>query len=110
LRIRDEVRAICLALPGATERLSHDAPTFFVRKRVFVQLLDQGHHANTFPHLWCAAEPGVQEEMIAAFPERFFRPPYVGHRGWLGVRLEEPIDWDGVRQLCADAWQMINSR
>jgi hypothetical protein len=82
------VREICLALPEVTERPSHGSPAFFVRDRKqFVMLWPDGHHDNRFPHLWCAAPPGSQAELIAAAPERFFRPPYVGGRGWIGVRL-----------------------
>jgi hypothetical protein len=104
------VREICLSLPDVTERLSHGAPTYFVRKKVFVQHMPDGHHQNGFPHLWCAAAPGVQEELIAAFPERIFRPPYVGHRGWLGVRLDGDVDWEGVRELCAAAWEQVRGK
>ena len=69
-----------------TERPSHGAPTWFVRdKKVFVTFWEHGHHAEDFPHLWCAAPPGAQEELLLAAPDRVFRPPYVGHRGWLGV-------------------------
>jgi hypothetical protein len=63
------------------------APTWFVRdKSVFVTFWEHGHHGNDFPHLWCAAPPGVQQDLVDAEPVRFFRPPYVGGRGWLGVR------------------------
>jgi hypothetical protein len=104
----ERIREICLALPEATERLSHGAPTFFVRdKKVFVTAWVDGHHDNEFPHLWCAAAEGVQGELIAEAPGRFFRPPYVGHRGWIGVRLDEPVDWDEVAELCVDAYRAV---
>jgi hypothetical protein len=71
--------AICLALPEVTERLSHGAPTWFAGgKKSFVTLWADGHHAEDFPHLWCAGLPGAQQELTAAEPGRFFRPPYVG--------------------------------
>ena len=54
----------------------------------------------------CAAPPGVQEELIAGSPERFFRPPYVGHRGWLGVRLDRGVGWDEIAELCQDAYRL----
>jgi hypothetical protein len=102
----ERVRAVCLALPEVTERPSHGSPTWFVRdKKVFVTFHVEGHHENRFPHLWVAAAPGVQEELIAEAPDRFFRPPYVGHRGWLGVRLDGPVDWAEVAELCADAYR-----
>ena len=85
----ERLRAICLAFPEVTERLSHGAPTWFVRdKKVFATLWMHGHHQDDFPHLVCAAPPGVQQELVEAEPERFFRPPYVGGRGWIGVRLD----------------------
>jgi hypothetical protein len=103
-----EVRAICMALPEATERLSHGTPNWFVRgKSAFVTLWPDGHHDNDFPHLWCAAPPGEQAALIAADPERFFRPPYVGHRGWLGVRLDREIDWTEIAELCIDAYRAV---
>ena len=91
-----------------TERLSHGAPTWFVRDRkTFVTLWLDGHHDLAFPHLWCAAPPGAQEELVAEDPDRFFRPPYVGHRGWLGVRLDGDVDWAEIAELCADAYRLI---
>jgi hypothetical protein len=91
-----------------TERLSHGAPTWFVRdKRAFVTLWYAGHHDNDFPHLWCAAPPGAQEELLLAGPDRFFRPPYVGHRGWLGVRLDGTVDWTEIAELCTDAYRTV---
>ncbi|MEV6599581.1 MmcQ/YjbR family DNA-binding protein [Actinoplanes sp. NPDC051346] len=104
----ERLRRICLALPEVTERLSHGSPTWFVRgKRSFVSLMADGHHDLHFPHLWCAAPPGAQEELIAADPDRFFRPPYVGHRGWLGVRLDGEVDWGEIAELCEDAFQTV---
>lgn len=68
---------------------SHSMPTWFFKdKKSFLSLMMQGHHQNHFPHFWCAAGPGVQEDLIASDPKQFFRPPYVGSRGWLGVRLD----------------------
>jgi hypothetical protein len=107
----DRLRATCLELPEVTERPSHGAPTWFVRdKSVFVQLWTDGHHQDDFPHMWCAAPPGVQEALVAAEPDRFFRPPYVGGRGWLGVRLDGPVDWTEIAELCEDAYRVIAPR
>lgn len=102
------LRGICEALPEVTERPSHGAPTWFIRdKKAFVTLWRDGHHHNEFPHLWCAAPPGAQEELVAAAPARFFRPPYVGGRGWLGVRLDGQVDWEEVDELCRDAYRTV---
>ena len=76
-------------------------------KKTFVQAWPDGHHDDEFPHLWCAAPPGVQQELAATRPERFFRPPYVGHRGWLGVRLDNDPDWDEIADLCEDAYRTV---
>jgi hypothetical protein len=105
------IRAICLAFPEVTERRSHGAPTWFVRdKSVFVTAFADGHHANAFPHLWCAAPPGAQEELVAAEPGRFFRPPYVGGRGWLGVWLDGEVNWAEIAELCEDAYRVVAPR
>jgi hypothetical protein len=102
------LRAICMDLPEVTERLSHGAPTWFVRgKGTFVTLWQEGHHDVAFPHLWCAAPAGAQEALVAAEPDTFFRPPYVGGRGWIGVRLDRDVDWGEVAELCADAYRVI---
>lgn len=104
----DRLRAICLALPEVTERPSHSAPTWFVRgKASFVTLWESGHHDHHFAHLWCAAAPGVQAELVETEPERFFRPPYVGGRGWLGVRLDVDLDWDELTEICRDAYRAV---
>jgi hypothetical protein len=103
-----KIREACLSLPETTERPSHGAPTFFVRdKKPFVTAWVQGHHDHTFPHLWCAGLPGAQEALVAAGPRRYFRPPYVGHRGWVGVRLDGRVDWDEVAAVCEDAYRAV---
>lgn len=100
----ERVRALCLALPETSERPSHGAPTFFVReKKSFVTVHDDHHGDGRFA-LWTAAPPGNQELLVTADPERFFRPPYVGHRGWLGVRLDRGVDWDELAGIVEDAW------
>jgi hypothetical protein len=104
-------RDACESLPEVEERPSHGAPTFFVRgKKSFATLWADGHHEDEFPHLWCAAPLGAQQELIAAKPEMYFRPPYVGGRGWLGVRLNRDVDWDEIAELCADAYRVIAPR
>ncbi len=109
--LHGRLSAICLALPEVTERLSHGAPTWFVRgRKTFVSLMAEGHHQDQFPHLWCAAPPGAQDELVAAEPDRFFRPPYVGGRGWLGLRLDVGLDWDEVARVCEEAYRVIAPR
>ena len=98
------IRDICLALPETSERLSHGAPTFFVRgKRAFLMVLTNHHGDGRFA-IWCAAADGMQQMLVEADPERFFVPPYVGHRGWLGMRLDRGIDWDELAGIAEDAY------
>lgn len=108
----ERLRRLCLNLPETTERLSHGEPTWFVRdKKVFVTYAD--HHHDDRLGFWCAAPPGAQDALVASDPERFFVPPYVGHRGWLGVRLDVPdvpVDWDEIAELVADAYRMVAPR
>ena len=102
----DRIREVCLGLPEVTERMSHGSPGFFIRgKRTFVWVMEDGHHDAGFPQMWCAAPYGAQEELIAADPRRFFRPPYVGHRGWLGVRLDRDPDYAELAEICIDAYR-----
>ncbi|MBM7112054.1 MmcQ/YjbR family DNA-binding protein [Archangium primigenium] len=103
----ERVRALCLALPETTERPSHGAPTFFIRdKKTFVSFLDH-HHDDGRLALWCAAPPGLQADLVRSDPERFFVPPYVGHRGWIGVRLDRGEHWDTVANLIREAWLTV---
>ena len=106
-RTLGRLRKICLALPETTERLSHGAPTFFVRgKRAFLMVLTNHHGDGRFA-LWCAAPEGMQAMLVEADPERFFVPPYVGHRGWLGVRLDRGLHWDELAGIAEDAYAVV---
>jgi hypothetical protein len=106
-RIFERLRRLCLALPETNERLSHGQPTFFVRdKRPFVMVLHDHHGDGRFA-IWCAAQDGLQEMLVEADPERFFRPPYVGHRGWLGVRLDRGVHWDELAGIVEDAYAEV---
>ena len=107
----EQVRRICLSLPETTERVSHGEPCFFVRDKKSFVMADQHHHGAAHVGFWCAAPAGAQEELIAEDPARFFRPPYVGHRGWLGVRLaaddlDEP-DWAEIAEIVRDAYRVV---
>jgi hypothetical protein len=100
------LRRICLALPETSERLSHGEPTWFVRgKKAFVMFAD--HHHDDQLAFWCAAPPGAQHAMVAASPGQFFVPPYVGGRGWVGVYLDVPVDWDEIADIVEDAYRVI---
>ena len=105
--VLDRIRTICAGLPETSERLSHGHPTFFIReKRSFAMVLDNHHGDGRFA-IWCAAAPGTQELLVDADPEKFFRPPYVGHRGWIGVRLDRGLDWDEIAGILEDAYAEV---
>jgi hypothetical protein len=103
----EKLRDIRATLPETSERLSHGAPSFFVRgKKCFLMLVDDHHGDGRFA-IWCAAAPGTQELLAGTDPETFFRPPYVGHRGWLGVLLHGTIDWDEIAGIVEDAYETV---
>jgi hypothetical protein len=103
----DRLRQLCLALPETIERASHGSPGFFIRGKKQFVAVDNHHHGVQHLGFWCAAQPGVQEEMIAENPLQFFRPPYVGHRGWLGVRIDLDPDWAEIDEIVRDAYRCI---
>ena len=103
----ERLRELCLALPEVTEKVSHGEPTWFVR-RTFVMFADN-HHDDRLA-FWCAAPAGTQEELVAADPQRYFRPPYVGGRGWLGVYLDVDVDWAEVGEIVTDAYREVAPR
>jgi hypothetical protein len=106
-KVLAKLREICLAFPETSERLSHGAPTFFVReKRSFLMVLTNHHGDGRFA-IWCAAPDGMQKMLVEADPDRFFVPPYVGHRGWLGVRLDRGIHWDELTGIAEDAYAEV---
>ncbi len=101
------LRQLCLGLPEVTERLSHGEPTWFVRgTRAFVMYADHHHHDERLA-FWCAASDGAQEVLVASDPRRFFVPPYVGHRGWLGVWLDVLVDWVEIGELVVEAYRSV---
>ena len=102
----EALRRLALSLPETTERPSHGEPTWLVRdKKSFVMYAN--HHHDDRLAFWCAAPDGAQETRVAADPERFFVPPYVGYRGWLGVYLDVPVDWDEIADIVTDAYRAV---
>jgi hypothetical protein len=101
----DRVREICLALPGATEKIAWGEPTFRAGK-IFA-MMSTYHHGDPHISVLVPAEEGVQESLVAAEPRHFFRPPYVGPSGWVGVRLDTGLDWNVVASLIKDAYRII---
>ena len=102
-----KLREICLALPEATEQVfgGHTTPTWRVRDKIFAMLSeDEGGS------LCCKAPPGAQGVLVGSDPERFFAPPYVGPKGWVGIRLGRAVDWDLVADLVRDSYRMTAPR
>ena len=102
------VRRICLALPGTTEKLSHGEPTFFVKKRVFA-MFSNNHHNDGHVAVWIPVPPGEQEALIAGTPKTYYRPPYVGVKGWVGIELGQIGDEELGAHL-SDAWNLIRKK
>lgn len=102
-----KLREICFALPEVSERVSHGSPTFFIREKRTLCMVHDNHHGEHGVALWCPAPPGVQAQLIDDEPDRFFRPPYVGHRGWIGVHLDIEPDWNEITAVCRDAYRLV---
>jgi len=101
------VRTICASLPEVTERPSHGSPAWFVRDKKTIAMFVDDHHGDGILGIWCAAPPGVQEQMIDEDPDVFFRPPYVGGRGWIGVRLSRTVTNGELRAILEDAFRVV---
>ena len=99
------VRRICAALPETTEKLSHGEPTFFVRKKVFA-MFSNNHHNDGHIAVVLAAPPGIQAMLIEGSPQKFYKPPYVGGRGWVGIELDHVSDEELAFHL-REAWRVI---
>jgi hypothetical protein len=104
----ERVRKICVSLPECEERLSHGEPTFFVRKRVFAMFANN-HHGDGHIAIWIPAAPGAQEAMVEEAPDTYFRPPYVGVKGWVGVELARVGD-DALASLIRESWRLVAPR
>jgi hypothetical protein len=98
----DHLRAICLAFPEAVEAGGVGNPSFKVREKIFA--MQHGHEDR--PSAWVKAQEGVQELLVGSNPARFFRPPYVGHHGWVGAWLDVEQDWDELADLVEESYRM----
>jgi len=108
---RERVRRLCLALPEVTERASHGEAAWFAKKQ-FVMFA--GHHHDDRVGIWAAAPENAQARWLEVAPDRFFFPPYVGVRGWIGVYLDvaligdaEQAHWDDVAEIVEDAYRHV---
>lgn len=97
-----ELRRICADLPGCSEGTTVHHPSLQIRGKAFVMVTD-GHGDAA---LWVKSDRGTQAELIAADPEHFFVPPYVGHHGWVGVRTGDDTDWAEVAEIVIDAYRL----
>jgi predicted DNA-binding protein (MmcQ/YjbR family) len=104
------LRAICLALPEANERLSHGEPTWFAGNGKVFAMLDDHHHGTPHLAVWLPAAPGAQHALVESDPKRYFRPPYVGASGWVGVVLDARPDWAVVAWLVEQAYRLVAHR
>lgn len=102
------VRRFCLALPDTSERMSHGEATFFAGKRVFA-MFSNNHHHDGHVAVWLPAPPGAQEALIEEAPNAYYRPPYVGGGGWVGVELDQVSD-DALEGHLREAWNLITSK
>jgi hypothetical protein len=102
------VRRICGSIPGVIEKLSHGEPAFFTPKRVVVMFAGN-HHGDGHVAAWLPAAPGVQNDLIEESPDTYFRPPYVGANGWVGVELSK-VDDDQLSALIQEAFRFIESK
>lgn len=101
------LRALCLALPEATEKLSHGEPTWFAGKGKVFACLDDHHHGAEHLSVWLPLPPGMQGMLLDEAPELFFRPPYVGHKGWVAVILDGPLNWEELGRLLRVAYRHV---
>ncbi len=103
----ENVRRACLGLPETEERISHGEPSWFIIKGKQFVSLDDHHHDEDRLAIWCAAPEGSQRIHVESDPEMFFVPPYVGHRGWIGVRIDRQPNWTEVGELVIDAYLTV---
>jgi hypothetical protein len=103
----ERVREICFGFPAADEKLSHGAPSFHVRGKMFLTFVDN-HHGDGRVAVWCKSTLAGQRRLVESAPERFFVPPYVGVGGWVGVRVDDPTtDWIELSILVEEGWAAV---
>jgi hypothetical protein len=100
-----KLQAIALALPEAKKILNHGRPSFAVAEKTFVMFMDD-HHGDGRIAIWCKAPPGEQADMVESDPKRYFVPPYVGPRGWVGVRLDVKPSWKTIAAIVRESYRM----
>jgi hypothetical protein len=106
----ERLRRLCLSFPDANERVSHGEPTWFAGKGKVFAMLDDHHHGAPHLSVWLPQPPGVQQDLLAVDPKRFFRPAYVGAAGWVGVVLDARPDWKVVEKLVREAFLHVATK
>ena len=101
----DRLRELCLALPEAYEDGGVGNPTWKVRGKIFA--MRHSLHEVARWSVWFKAPPGAQQVLVGSDAARFFVPPYVGHRGWIGSRLDRDLDWDELAGIVEDAYAEV---
>lgn len=105
-----KLRRIALSFPGAWEKLSHGEPTFWVGKRMFATYASAStHHGGGRNAVWCKSDFVTQDLLLADAPDVYFKPPYVGPSGWIGVWLDGSIDWQAVTERLDDAYRLARN-
>ncbi len=102
----ERIRNICLALPDATEKIAWGEPTFRIRDRIFAMI---GSNESSIA-IWCKSHFELRDAMIQADPDHYFSPPYVGHKGWIGIRLDGSTDWETATNLVEESYELIASK
>jgi len=102
------IRRVCAALPHTKEKISHGEPTFFVREKVYVMFANNHHHDGHLA-VWIPVPAGLQATLLKSEPDKFFLPPYVGGRGWVGIELDAISDEELAVHIC-EAWRLIASK
>lgn len=102
----EKVRRLCLSFPETSERPAHGAPSFYVKDKLNFLVFSINHHDDGNVGFWCAAPPGDQSALVDSDPEVYFVPPYVGHRGWVGVRVDKNATWDELSEVITDAYRV----
>ncbi len=100
----EKTRKLCLGLPQTSEKEAWGGPTFRVKGKMFAMYMDQ-HHGDGRVALWVNADAGARDALVEADPRRFFVPPYMGPRGWLGVRLDKRLGWRRIGDIVEEAWR-----
>lgn len=100
------LRDLCFSFPAVEEKTSHGSPSFFVRGKMFASFADD-HHGSGTTAAWCKSDHEATGELVGAEPARYFVPPYVGVKGWVGVHLGARTDWDALALILERGWDSV---